>query len=116
MAGIKYQEALGLEVKIGRPVLPRPSCAKLRRLYVQKKKTIREVAKELGLSKYLVHQTLKTCGIEIRSCVRKSALLAYSLRELEAGVRDKGLRGFAREIGFSPGTILHHLAIRKGKQ
>jgi hypothetical protein len=59
---------------------------------------------------------MRKYGLAARSRVRKSALLDYSLRNLEAGIRDKGLRGFARELGVDPGTIHHHLKTRKTKK
>jgi len=113
---IKYQEAAGLPVRRGRPPAgPAPSKADLVKLYVKEGRSVRDVAAVLGCSKDAVHRALKMYGIAARSRARKSALLEYSIRELQAGIRDKGLRGFAREMGISPGTILHYLAMRNGK-
>jgi len=44
MAGIKYLEALGLEVKRGRPRGPGPDPGELRRLYELEGKSKREIA------------------------------------------------------------------------
>lgn len=114
MPRIKYHEAAGLEVKRGRPPAGKaPSKADLNKLYVNEGRSIRDVAAALGCSKDMVLRTLRKYNISIRPRVRKSALLEYPLRQLHAGIRDKGLRGFARDLGVSPGTIIHHLQTRK---
>ena len=114
MARIKYQEAAGLEVKRGRPPAgPAPSRADLVKLYVKEGRSVRDVAAAVGCSKDAVHRGLKKYGIASRSRARKSALIDYSLRQLKTGIREKGLRGFARKLGVSAGTILHHLRTRK---
>ena len=52
MARIKYLEALGLEVKRGRPpVGPAPSKADLVRLYVKEGRSVTDVAAVLDFSK-----------------------------------------------------------------
>ena len=49
MPRIKYQEAIGLEVKRGRsPAGPAPSKADLVKLYVKEERSVRDVAAVLG--------------------------------------------------------------------
>jgi hypothetical protein len=116
MARIKYQEAAGLEVKRGRPPAgPLPSKADLVKLYVKESRSIRDVARVLGCTKDMVQRKLKEYGIMSRPRARRSALLPYSLADLKAGINKKGLRGYSQELGVDPGTIHHHMKIRKGK-
>jgi len=115
MARIKYQEALGLEVKRGRPpVGPAPLRADLVKLYVKEGRAVREVAAALGCSKDMVHRALRKYGIEARSNASRSKLLRYSLTDLKAAVKTKGIRGAARDLGIDEGTLRHHLKWRSG--
>jgi uncharacterized protein YidB (DUF937 family) len=41
-------------------------------------------------------------------------LIKYRLKDLEAAVNEKGIRGLAREMGIDEGTLRHHLKMRKG--
>ena len=117
MARIKYKEALGLEVKRGRPSTGQtPSKEDLVRLYIGEGKSIREVAKQLGCSKDMVSRTLKKYAIKARvNARRESILLQYRLADLRAAIREKGIRGYARELGIDEGTVRHHLKVRHGK-
>ncbi|MCG2815408.1 MAG: hypothetical protein L6425_05700 [Candidatus Aminicenantes bacterium] len=116
MARIKYQEAAGLEVRRGRPPAgPKPAKADLVRLYVKEERSVRDVAATLGCSKDVVHRAMKQYAIEVRTSARRSILLKYRLTDLKAGVRGKGIRGYARELGIDEGTLRHHLKTRKGK-
>ena len=114
MARIKYQEAAGLEVRRGRPVAaPPPSRVDLVKLYIKEGRSVRDVAARLGCSKDAVHRALKKYGIDARSNASRSSLLKYSLSDLKAAVREKGIRGYARELGIDEGTLRHHLKVRK---
>lgn len=106
MARIKYQEAAGLPVKRGRPPIGLPRKSEIVLLYLQQGKTIRETAEALKRSKGTIARALKKYGISARSRARKSALLSYSIAELKSGIRDSGLRGYARDLGVSALTHL----------
>jgi len=114
MARIKYQEAIGLEVKRGRPPAgPAPLKADLVKLYVREGQSVRDVAAALGCSKDAVHRGLRTYGIKARTSARRSILLKYRLSDLKAGIREKGIRGYARDLGVDEGTLRHHLKVRR---
>lgn len=101
---------------MGKPLVPKkPSRAKLIKLYIKESKSIRAVASELGLHPDTVHYWLKKYGVETRSKTRKSQLLSVSLDEIEKKISKIGIRGYARELGLSDGTIRHHLKIRRNK-
>ena len=116
MARIKYQEALGRKVKTGRPPAgPAPAKAELVRLYVKEGRSLRDVAAALGCSKDAVHRALRKYRIEVRTPARRSSLLKYSLSNLTAAVKQKGIRGTARDLGIDEGALRHHLKGRSGK-
>jgi transposase-like protein len=117
MARIKYKEAAGLEVKRGKPSIShKPSKAELKRLYVRESKSIREVAGILGCSKDIVYRCLKEYGIELRPGYNRSKLRKFKLSVLEQGVRDKGVRGYAKELGIHENTLRYYLnGVRKGE-
>ena len=115
MARIKYQEAIGLKVKRGRPpVGPAPSKTELVKLYVKEERSVRNVAAVLGTTKDAVLRGLRKFGIIARPNASRSRLRTIPLRDLEAAIRDKGIRGTARELGINEGAIRHHLKVRKG--
>jgi len=117
MPRIKYKEAIGLEVKRGRPSAgPAPSKANLVKLYVKEERSVRDIAAALGCSKDAVHQAMKQYGIAARPNASRSKLRTISLRDIEAGIKAKGIRGLARDIGVDEGTIRHHLQVRKGNE
>ena len=83
MARIKYKEAIGIKVGRGRPsVGKRPDKKKLKRLYIEESKSIREVAEVLGSSKDMVYRCLKEYGIELRPGFNRSKLRKYKLSVL----------------------------------
>ena len=115
MPGIKYQEAIGLEVKRGRPPAgPAPSKADLIKLYVKEERSVRDVAAALGCSKDMVHRAMKAYGINARPNASRSRLRTISLLDLEAAIREKGLRGAARDLGVDHSTLRHHLRVKSG--
>lgn len=114
MARIRYKEALGLKVGRGRPSTGKqPAKEDLVHLYVREGKSIREIAEILGCKKDVVHYWLKKYGIETRTKAKRSKLLKYSLSELKEGIKKKGIRGHARELGIDESTLRHHLQVRK---
>jgi len=101
--------------KMGRPkASKKPDASTLRKLYLEQAKSIRRVAKELSLHPDTVHYWLKKYGIPARTMAKRSKLLKYGLSELAEGVRNKGIRGYARELGVDESTLRHHLQVRKG--
>jgi len=115
MGRIKYQEAIGLEVKRGRPPAgPAPSKADLVKLYVEEGHAIRDIAAVAGCSKDMVHRTLKKYGIGARPNASRSKLRTIPLRDLKAALREKGIRGTARDLGVDEGTVRHHMKVRRG--
>jgi len=110
MARIKYKETAGIEVKRGRPAIgKKPEKKELIRRYVRESMSIREVADHLGCSKDMVYRTLKEYGIELRPGYNRSRLRKYKLSILEEGVREKGVRGCAKELGVHENTLRYYL-------
>ena len=100
--------------KLGRPFSGKtPAKEELVRLYVKRGKSIREVAEVLSCSKDMVSRALKAYGIATRTKAKRSKLREYSLEGMEAGVKKKGIRGLARDIGVDESTLRHHLIVRK---
>jgi len=114
MARIKYEEAIGREVKRGRPPAgPGPSKSDLIKFYVKEERSVRDVAEVLGCTKDAVHRALKGYKIEARSKARRSTLRTIPIEDLEAAIREKGIRGTARELGIDEGTVRHYLKVQK---
>jgi predicted transcriptional regulator len=102
--------------KRGRPAMEgQPTKDELVRLYVQEEKSIREAAETLGISKDMVSRALKTYGIMARPNASRSRLRSIPLNGLEAAIKNKGIRGTARELGLAEGTLRHHLKVRRGQ-
>lgn len=115
---IDYMAMIGKGVKRGRgrPPGPRPSKARLVRLYVKERHSLRETADALHISKDIIARALAEYGIARRSATRRSRLADFSMRELRAGIREQGLRGFSRTLGVDPGTITYHIRSRERKR
>lgn len=116
MGRIKYQEAVGLEVKRGRPPTgPTPSKADLVKLYVGEGMSVRDVALALGCTKDMVHRALKSFDIEARPCASRSKLRTIPLEDLKAGFEKYGVREYALKLGVSMVTLYRQLKTRKVK-
>ena len=103
--------------KGGRPAYKgKPAEDDLRRLYKTEGRSVRDIANLLGCSKDIVFRCLKEYMITPRTNARRSRLRQYDLVDLEVGVREKGIRGLARELGIDESTLRHHLKVRKGPQ
>jgi DNA-binding CsgD family transcriptional regulator len=116
MARMKKLEQSSQKRGRGRPptgLTPRKE--DLVRLYVKEEKSIREVAEALGRSKDIVARAFKRYGIEARANASRSRLRTSPLRDLEAAVRQKGLRGTARDLGVDHSTLQHHLKVRSSQ-
>ena len=114
MTRIKYKEAIGTEVKRGRPSeSKKPSKQELEKLYIKEGKSIREVGELLNCSKDMVIRSLREYGIEVRTRQRRSKLKDIKLSDLEKGVREKGISGYARELNVAFSTLHHHLKVRR---
>jgi transposase len=118
MGRIKYQEAIGLEVKRGRPPLgPAPSKADLIRLYVKEGRSIRDVAAALGCSKDVVHHGLRAYGIKARPPAKRSRLRKLDHAALFADLAEKGIDRTAEAWGIPMRTLTEYLArLRRGKK
>ena len=90
----------------------KPSKTELIKLYTRQFLSIREVAEAVECSKDMVYRSLQEYGIQIRTNKRRSILKKYKLSELERGIRSKGIRGHARELGVDESTLRHHLKVR----
>lgn len=91
----------------------KPSKAQLARLYETEARSVRDIAELLGCSKDMVFRSLKEYGLKARKKERRSSLRQYDIAFLEAGVREKGLRGFARALRIDKSALLRHIRIRK---
>jgi hypothetical protein len=113
---IKKTEVAGASARRGRPPTLKPLAKKdLIRLYVTEAKSIREIATELGFSKDHVYRALLKFNIVARPNAKRSMLRALSVESLEAEIKQRGIRGYARYLNVDEGTIRHHLKARKAQ-
>jgi len=116
MERTKHSEQPGEKRGRGKPPIgTKPSKAVLRRLYVTESRSIREIGNLQGCTKDMVARALKEYGIEARTNASRSRLRTIPLQDLEAAIRDKGLRGAARDLGVDHSTLRHHLKVRSGQ-
>lgn len=111
MARIKYQEAVGLEVKRGKPAKgKKPEKKELHRLYVKESKSIREVAEILRCSKDIVYRALKEYEIERRPDNKRSKLRNYDEAFLKMEVKQKGITQTAKELAVNISTLKKYIS------
>jgi DNA-binding CsgD family transcriptional regulator len=89
--------------------MTKPDKKTLIRLYVDQGLSIREIASRLGLHADTVHYHLKRYGIGARPQAKRSQLRNYRLGTIEKGIREKGVRGYAKELGIHENTLRHYL-------
>ena len=108
MPGDKLQAQ---KVKPGRPPSGHaPSKKDLLRLYVRERKSIREVAEALGISKDMVYRTLAAYSLKRRTKgQRRLKLKDYDLSFLQREVRKKGQVRMAEELGVNQSTLSRYL-------
>jgi predicted transcriptional regulator len=94
----------------------KPSRKVLRRLYISEARSIREIANLLACTKEMVHRSLKEYGIKTRTNASRSQLRTIPLPDLEAGIKAKGIRRLARDLGLDEGTIRHYLKTYKARE
>ena len=95
--------------------MTKPDKKTLTRLYVDQGLSVREIASRLGLHPGTIHYHLRRYEIETRPQAKRSELRKYRLETLEKGIREKGVRGYARELGIHENTLRHYLKRAKSK-
>jgi transposase len=116
MPRIKYQEAIGLEARRGKPPIGnKPGARELRRLYTGESKSIREIAGQLGCTKDMVYRALTEYGIKRRerSKTKESVLSTYPLSHLENKIAKDGYREAAKKLGVGSSTLYFYVKRRK---
>jgi len=89
--------------------MTKPGKKTLTRLYVTQGLSLREISERLGPHADTIHYHLKRYGIETRPQAKRSRLRKHRLESLEKGIREKGVRGYARELGIHENTLRHYL-------
>ena len=114
MVRIKYKEAVGIQVKKGKPSIGiKPSVSDLERLYIKESRSIREVAEILRCSKDMVYRSLKEYGIELRSKTRRSQLRVYKLDHLRSEIDSKGYKQVAVDLGVGITTLRDYMKAKE---
>ena len=81
----------------------------LKRLYEVEGWTAREIGAHYGLDFRTILYHLRRSGITVRPRTRVSALRKYKAGDLEREVKEKGLRGYAQELGVHENTLRNYL-------
>jgi len=96
--------------------MTKPNKKTLTRLYVERGLSLREISERLGLHADTIHYHLKRYGIETRPQAKRSQLRKYRLETLEKGIKEKGVRGYAKELGIHENTLRHYLKGTRGQK
>jgi hypothetical protein len=99
MDRIKYQEAVGLEVKRGRPQLRTTATMKerLTRLYIVQELSVRKVGVAMEISEASVRRRLTAAGIPTRTKARRSRLRLLNQTRLFADIVELGVDKTAKK-------------------
>lgn len=89
----------------------KPDRITLGKLYTKESLSVREIAGLLGLHYSTVHYHLKRFHIERRKADKRSKLRNYSRATILQGIKDKGLRGYARELRIHENTLRNYRAL-----
>lgn len=87
----------------------KPDRKTIKRLYVDRGLSLREIAEKLGLHHATVKYYMDKYGIGARPKASRSALRKFKLEALERGIKEKGVRGYARELGIHENTLRYYL-------
>jgi len=115
---LPYHKLTGQSLKRGKPSYgSKPNKETLHKLYVKESRSIREIALILGCTKDMIQRALKEYKIRARTNVARSRLERYPKNEIANGIRKKGIRGYAQELGVHENTLRHYLKVHMlGKQ
>jgi len=118
MTRIKYKEAVGIQAERGKlSIGAKPSKSKLKRLYEEESRSIREIAELMGCSKDMVYRALKDYGIKRRDHREKrSQLQEYNFSFLKKEIRLKGFNRVASELGVHNTTLRRYIEKEKSQR
>lgn len=85
-------------------------------LYLKEKKSIRDIAELVGMSKDKVHRLLKTYGVKREKRTRKGKLSGLTLVYLEREFKNKSKIQVAKDLGVSRQSLHErYLKLKKEK-
>jgi transposase len=87
----------------------RPSKKTLRKLYLERGFSLREIASKYDVHWSTVSRWLDDSKIKIHEVGKRSKLGKLKLSMLEKGVRKYGVRGFARKLRIHEDTLRRYL-------
>jgi len=88
---------------------PRPDKRTLKRLYLERSLSIREIAAKLGLHPHTIHYHLRRYGIAARPRAKRSELRKIRPETLAKNVTELGVRGYASKLGIHENTLRDYL-------